>query len=80
MLLRQTDFLLSSRLSPCGTVRLRSYWVDVNIRPVWICGPLVPSSLRCALASLSSLVTLRLTKSSKSSGGCPDAVVLLYKF
>lgn len=56
------------RLSHCGTVPPKFFLVDVNTLLVSICGPLEPSSRRCALASRFSQVTRKLTKSSKSSG------------
>ena len=56
------------RLSHSGTVRQRFCSVADSTRLVWTCGLLDASSPRCAHASLCSLVTLRLTRSSRSSG------------
>lgn len=59
---------LSYRSSHCGTGLQKSSLVAASTLLVSTCGPLVPSSPRCALASPSSPVTLKLTKFSRSSG------------
>ena len=56
------------RSSHCGTARQRSYSEAGSTPPASTCGRSAASSPRCARASLCSLVTLRLTRSSKSSG------------
>src|SRR5271170_5932576 len=59
-----------SRLSRCGIEHLRFSLEDDNTQLVLICGRSGRSSRRCAPRSLCSQATLRLTRSSKSSGAC----------
>ena len=60
--------LTCERSSLCGTVLRRFCSVAVSTPLALTCGRLAASSPRCAPASPSSLVTLRLTRSSRSSG------------
>jgi len=60
--------LTRCRLLRCGTAPQRFCLVAVNTRQVSTCGLLAASSPKCARASLCSPATLRLTRSSRSSG------------
>jgi len=66
---RLTEFVYL-RLSHCGTALPKFCLEAASTRPVSTCGPLAPSSPRCALASLYSPVIQKLTRSSRSSGEC----------
>lgn len=57
-----------TRLLRYGTALLRSFSVDDNTPRELTCGRSVQSSRRCALANHYSPVTLRLMRSSRSSG------------
>jgi serine/threonine protein kinase len=61
-------FLTQNRLSRYGTALRRFYLVVVNTLLVLTCGLWAASSLRCARASLCSLVIRKSTRSSRSSG------------
>lgn len=69
---------LRSRSLHSGIVLRKFCWVGVNTQRAWICGPSVPFSPRCALASHSSLVTRRLMRFSRSSGESSNPIAWFY--
>ena len=58
-----------NRWSLCGIEPRRFFSADDNIRLAWICGLLAVSLRKCVHASRFSLVTRRLMRSSRFSGG-----------